>query len=271
MIKSSMHNHTNLCDGKNTPREMAEAAIALGFTDFGFSGHSTNNKFFSQWGLKDEIKYIEAINYLKKEYKDRINIYLGIENDYHGRTINRDSLDYLITSVHGFVSGDKNEYYSIDDTVEELILGIDKVYKGDSMKMIEGYFHNLCKAVELDSPDIIGHFDLPTKLNKGNVIFNEKSNEYLRLAKEAIRHLVDKSIFEVNTGAIYRGYREFPYPREELLYYILKENGRVTISGDAHNTEGINYWFDEGVMLLRDIGYKEIYEYKNSHFKRAFL
>ena len=39
-LTSSTHNHTNLCDGRNTPEEMARAALEAGFTDFGFSGHS---------------------------------------------------------------------------------------------------------------------------------------------------------------------------------------------------------------------------------------
>ena len=39
-LTSSTHNHTNLCDGRNTPDEMARAALEAGFTDFGFSGHS---------------------------------------------------------------------------------------------------------------------------------------------------------------------------------------------------------------------------------------
>ena len=38
-IRAGLHNHTTMCDGKNSAREMAEAAIAAGFTDFGFSGH----------------------------------------------------------------------------------------------------------------------------------------------------------------------------------------------------------------------------------------
>ena len=31
MIKSNYHTHTLFCDGVNTPREMAEQALALGF------------------------------------------------------------------------------------------------------------------------------------------------------------------------------------------------------------------------------------------------
>jgi hypothetical protein len=35
-----LHTHTTYCDGKNTPREMIEAAIAKGLRRIGFSGHS---------------------------------------------------------------------------------------------------------------------------------------------------------------------------------------------------------------------------------------
>ena len=38
-VISTLHNHSTLCDGKSTPEEMVEAAIALGFTDFGMSCH----------------------------------------------------------------------------------------------------------------------------------------------------------------------------------------------------------------------------------------
>jgi predicted metal-binding protein len=31
MIKSNFHTHTTFCDGKNTPREMVERALELGF------------------------------------------------------------------------------------------------------------------------------------------------------------------------------------------------------------------------------------------------
>ena len=40
MIKANFHTHTTYCDGKNTPEEMVQAAIALGMTAIGFSGHS---------------------------------------------------------------------------------------------------------------------------------------------------------------------------------------------------------------------------------------
>jgi len=70
---------------------------------------------------------------------------------------------------------------------------------------------------------------------------------------------------------MFRGYREYPYPSEELLYFILKENGRVTISADAHSIDSINYMFNDMEELLKDIGFKNIYEYKNLNYERVSL
>ena len=37
-ILADLHNHSNFCDGRDTPEQMAEAAFKMGFTDLGFSG-----------------------------------------------------------------------------------------------------------------------------------------------------------------------------------------------------------------------------------------
>ena len=38
--RQNLHTHTTFCDGKDTPEELVEAAIAKGFDSIGFSGHS---------------------------------------------------------------------------------------------------------------------------------------------------------------------------------------------------------------------------------------
>ena len=37
--KTNYHMHTTFCDGKNTPEEMVQEALARGFTTIGFSSH----------------------------------------------------------------------------------------------------------------------------------------------------------------------------------------------------------------------------------------
>lgn len=269
-MKSSMHNHTTFCDGKNSPKEMAEAAYKLGFTDFGFSGHSSYLDRFKGWGIDDEEKYIAEINSLKEEYKGKMNIYTGLEQDYYGITKYRNRYEYIIGSVHGFMDEKKENYYSVDDKIEDLIKGADKMYKGSIMKAVERYYNLVVKNAYEQNPDIVGHIDLIVKNNKNMVLFNEKSVEYQRISKEALEKLLSRqSVIELNTGAISRGYRDMPYPSEELLYIINRRNGNITINGDSHAINTIDFWFKEAIDLLKDIGFKEILVFKNGKFEKT--
>ena len=51
--------------------------------------------------------------------------------------------------------------------------------------------------------------------------------------------------FEVNTGAISRGYRTAPYPAKEIRDYIRAHGGKLILSSDSHAKETIAYRFKE--------------------------
>ena len=98
-LTSSTHNHTNLCDGRNTPDEMARAALEAGFTDFGFSGHSYA-PFDLDYSVKSEQHYVQELRALQKAYAGRLRIAVGMEADWFAPVNDRAALDYIIGSVH---------------------------------------------------------------------------------------------------------------------------------------------------------------------------
>ena len=71
MIHSTVHVHTNYCDGKNTMAEMAEQAFALGLRAIGFSGHSYTEH--DDFGMNPSVmpEYIAEARRLKKLYEFR--------------------------------------------------------------------------------------------------------------------------------------------------------------------------------------------------------
>ena len=97
-IRAGLHNHTTMCDGKNSAREMAEAAIAAGFTDFE-AGHRAY-AVRSSYSPKDEAGYIREIRALQKEYAGRQTARISLEQDYFSLTQRREAYDYIIGSVH---------------------------------------------------------------------------------------------------------------------------------------------------------------------------
>ena len=82
--KCNLHTHTRFCDGKDSPEEIVEAALALGFQTLGFSGHSYTSFDDSccMTGEREE-KYRQEIARLKEEYSDKIRILCGIEQDFY--------------------------------------------------------------------------------------------------------------------------------------------------------------------------------------------
>ena len=65
--------------------------------------------------------------------------------------------------------------------------------------------------------------------------------------------------FEVNTGAISRGYRTTPYPSKPLLAELKRRKFGVVITTDCHNSDWLDCHYKESIDLLREAGYRERY------------
>lgn len=110
-IRGTFHNHTTASDGKNTLKEMAEAAEKLGWDYIGISDHSKSS--FQANGLSEErlLEQIEAIKNLNR--KSKIHIFAGCECDIlpNGKLDFSDSLlkklDFVIASVHSSLGQDE--------------------------------------------------------------------------------------------------------------------------------------------------------------------
>jgi len=100
-------------------------------------------------------------------------------------------------------------------------------------------------------PDIVGQIDLITKFNRGGVLFDENDERYLAAARRAVDVLIPTgALFEINTGAISRGYRDTPYPAPRILEYIRSKGGKFILSGDTHRAENLCYGFDTWGKLV---------------------
>ncbi|MBR5438435.1 MAG: histidinol-phosphatase [Clostridia bacterium] len=266
-IKTNCHTHTNYCDGKNTAREMIEAAIGKGFTTIGFSGHIPMN-FENSWAMTDESLdlYYEELNSLKKAYADKIEVLCGIELDSDYETKKEYHYDYVLSSVHQ-IHGDR--VYFIDYTAEELTEAVNEVYDGDWNKMAAEYFRTLAELVVREKTDVVGHFDLITKFNKNGCLFDENDPDYQKSALEAVDYILDNKpdvVFEVNTGAMFRCGNESPYPAAFILKRIGERGGRVTVSSDAHCTDALDFMFGKAREYCKDNGIKTLWHLTGKGF-----
>jgi len=223
--------------------------------------------------IYDEVKEINRKNTLLKEkYKNRIQVYVGIEADfYSGFNPKLDEnlgFDFRIGSVHYIKDKEKDEYYCVDNTPEILEYGIKNYANGDEKAFIEAYFDNIVEMVHTQKPDIIGHLDLVKKFNKDFKYFDESAEWY----KNKVEYVLDEiakseAIVEINTGGMSRGWTQTPYPSFFILERILAKNIPITISSDAHETQNIDFYFDESLEIIRKIGFKSVKILKDGKFQ----
>ena len=250
MTTVDLHMHTTYCDGKNTPEQMILSAIEKGLKTVGLSGHSYtgNDKVFGM-SMKNMQKYFDEINSLKEKYKDKIEVLCGIEQDSFAGFPALD-FDYSIGSVHYVYKN--GEYLGVDHSEAILTNDVNKFYDGDYIAYAEDYYKQVANVLKDTNADIIGHFDLVTKFNEGYKLFDENDPRYIKAYREAVDALIPyNKPFEVNTGAISRGYRTLPYPSSQIIDYIKQKGGKLIMSSDSHSAENIAFKFDEFDYMVK--------------------
>ncbi|HUY82645.1 MAG TPA: DNA polymerase/3'-5' exonuclease PolX [Acidobacteriaceae bacterium] len=114
-IRGDVHMHTNATDGRNTIREMADAAIECGYQYIAITDHSKNLAMTN--GLDDAraLEHIRRIREVDAELKGKIRVFTGIEVDIlgDGQLDLSDEvlaeMDIVIASVHTLFSQPEEE------------------------------------------------------------------------------------------------------------------------------------------------------------------
>ena len=264
----NLHTHSTYCDGRNTPREMAERALELGFTSLGFSSHA-NTRFSDSCEMRERVDaYIREINRIKSEYADRLKIYLGTELDYYSEGLMPEGVfDYAVASVHYAIKDGEKVCY--DYAVEHSKDVIARLFGGDGLAYARAYYENMADMPNHIKGDFVGHFDLLTKYElKAPELFDTGSPKYRKIALEALLAVREKmEFFEVNTGPVGRGYKPTPYPAPFILEEMKAQGCKLIITTDCHNKDFLDCGFNDAVELVRAHGFTEIYELSEDGFK----
>ena len=233
MTLSNYHTHTRYCDGRDTPEELVREAIRLGCSELGFSGHSHVSFDDCCMTVEGTAHYKSEIRRLREQYRNRIGIRLGVEQDYFG-DLPTDDYEYVIGSVH-YVPKD-GQFLSVDHSAPNFDETVRCHYGGDVYAFVEDYYALVARVYEKTRCTIVGHFDLITKFNEGGCRFDTAHPRYRKAAGEALEALLAAPVlFEINTGAIARGYRKTPYPESWILEELIAHKAPLLLSSDCHD------------------------------------
>ena len=161
---------------------------------------------------------------------------------------------------------------SFDVGLDGTLAYVDNYFEGDGMKFAKAYYEALAEAPTRGCFDIIGHFDLVTKNNELHHFIDTDTKQYRSFFSNAVDALKGKiPFFELNTGAIARGYRTSPYPALDILK-LLRENGfGATISSDCHDKQYVDFGYDMAAEALREVGYTSKFIFNGKDFEEVAL
>ncbi|MBO2516584.1 MAG: histidinol phosphate phosphatase [Clostridiales bacterium] len=236
------HVHSTFSDGKSTAEEVVLSAVGMGVDTLGFSDHS-----WAEQDIEGEMHpetyplYRAEIARLKEKYKGRIRILCGIEQDYDSK-LPAEGFDFIIGSVHYIRKN--GTWFSVDWKPEATRSAAKDLYGGDPYALCEDYFEKVAKLADMKC-DIYGHFDLVSKFCEKDDLFDPMHPRYIAAAKKALDRLLKTGTpFEINTGAISRGWRTTPYPAPVFRKYIREHGGKLILSSDSHRADTLCNQFE---------------------------
>jgi len=231
MITTNYHTHTTRCNhAHGSEREYIEAAIQNGFKVLGFSDHAPYpypdaEPYYVAHTMKlHELEdYCTTILALRREYKNDIQIHLGLETEYypafwekHVENLSKYPLDYLILGHHFLENGKKGCASSRETSQpEHLLQYCDQVIEG----LETGRFTYLAH------PDLINFVG-------DEAFYDAQMRRLCRKVNEL--HIP----VEIN----FHGYFVNKYYPRNLFWKIAgEENCEVVLGLDVHETEEFQY------------------------------
>lgn len=223
----NFHSHTVLCNhASGTEREYIEAAISAGIKEWGFSDHIP---FIFPNGVENSHRipmarvqeYIDTINALKEEYKDKIKIHIGFEMEYYPEYFDQMvenarswGAEYLILGQHSVGSEPELFFWSVN--------------VNDRVDYLREYVDCVVSAIKSGKITYIAHPDMFNFVGDDD-IYNE---EMLKIIKAAEEYNIP---LEINFLGI-RDNRN--YPTERFWKLAKGYDISVVFGFDAHNVSG---------------------------------
>lgn len=267
MRYTCLHTHSTFSDGRSTVEEQIRSAIEKGFASIGFSDHSYT-AFDLSYCMKKELiqDYCNVVRSMAQKYSDQIDVFLGLEWDGYSETPG-ESYDYRIGSVH-YIHTDDGLYHAVDSNKEGMVRMTETYFSGNYNEMAKKYLLDSVRCAYDHRPDFIGHFDLATKYN----LVDEDDPDYQKTLLECVAAVMEICpIFEINTGAIARGYRTTPYPHPNAIRYIVEHGGKLILNSDCHDARFLDCYYAQSVELLRACGGKSLVRLtKNGWIEEGF-
>lgn len=266
MQLSNYHSHCDFCDGRSRPEDFVKFAVSHGFRAYGFSSHAPL-PFETFWNMSagDMPEYLAEIARLKNKYREKIEIYCGLEIDFLTTTYNASipyfrnlPLDYRIGSIHFLPVSEtlkEENMVCIDGGFKEFETSVRRYFEGDIRKIVRRFYEASMEMAELGGFDIAGHAD-KIHMNGGKYPgFDANAPWYRHLFGDYLQLIAEKGIMlEINTKNLRTRNELYPLPQYLPLIRSLKIP--VLVNADTHYPDLVNDGRREAFELLKSAGFR---------------
>ena len=290
-------------DSEEKAETVIEKAIELGLKGICFTDHmdlyfplECSKKSGGDFTF-DLDGYFDKLDYLKRKYMGQIEILCGLEaglrdeidlrekcfNEYR-EMVTRYPFDFVIGSTHCLEDIDPYwEEYWYGRTAEE---GLDRYFDAIAQNCTYydcfdslGHLDYLVRYVSADATiksikakglnnisgknteDVFSNPELLKRLY-GREIYNPA--DFADRIDYILRKIIEKgSALEINTAGLKYGLG-FAHPKREILLRYRELGGElITIGSDAHMAVHLAYDFNTACEMLKDLGFKYYFVYKD--------
>lgn len=254
-LSTDSHVHTSLCNhASGSMEEYVLAALDRNLSAITFLEHlEAGIRYFERTWLTDAdfVSYFRAGERLKKKYRDRITIRLGVEAGFNPEAVEelraalaRYPFEVVGISYHFFADGQRH-LNLVSRRPENLAalaaLGSDQV--------ITAYFTGLREAVRALDGHMLCHLDAVLRHLPG---LRFTADHHAQI-DDLLAAMAEKNMrLEINTsGFVLRGE---PYPARTILGRALKLGIPLAVSSDAHQPGQVGRYFDRVPGYLAELG-----------------
>lgn len=252
------HFHTEFSGDSETPvRAQLEKAIALGMKSLCVTDHHDYDVDSPIDFTLNLDQYINAMLSLKEEYKNRIELRIGIElglqphlKEYFTNLLASYPFDFVIGSTH-FINRKDAAYpeYFEGRREEEAYLQYFQV--------------TLDNVRKLNTYDVAGHIDYIVRYGPNRDAFYSYE-AFQDILDDILRTIIEHGHgIECNTAGLRKGLSE-PHPCTGILKRYRSLGGEIlTIGSDAHTPEDLGSDFERARKLLLECGFTYYTEFKD--------
>lgn len=262
-IRADMHTHSEYShDSVCKIADMHRAQIQNGTEMFAVTDHFDTDSFNDYDVFTPIEKAYNEVQNLNAESGKKSSVLSGIEISegfWHPEQCEKATslvdYDVIIGSVHLVKYKDLTYAYSKID--------FSKLSREVVAEYMDAYFDDILTMTETLDFDILAHLTCPLRYINGKYGMDLEISRYREKIEEILRRIIRKGIaLEVNTSSF--DVLDSFMPSNDILKMYYDMGGYlITLGSDAHISQNASENFDKALNTLREIGFKNIYYYKN--------